>query len=998
MLNLKNRNGEQEYAQEDNLADGESKQLKSSDYPYASPEGKPTEISESFECSETVCAGRNQELPSIKVTNNDDIIIEEMYVDDWVSITNLNIPTDDITEAFIGDLSGFDFGGEDNVENETIQRVDEPDNDVESIGWSSEVPLNNKENDSEEHATGSEESTEIPSGRRIVDIFQFFEAIQRLNAHSHSNTCNFSNMRFVKELKQGLNSTFTFVCDVCKYTGIIQSNPPSNLNQQLEINYASVLGAYAVGIGFYQTQEFLGTLDVPFMAVATFDKRQKLLQNDLRIHAQQLENEAMEKEKLVAVEKKEVDVNGTPLLSGFVDGSFPKRSYRTHYDSLSGTACIIGIFLQLLDMENGSSHSYCLKHSKTVKKNFGVRYHKLIADGDSKTYKIIDEAKIYRNPTLKIEKIECILHLYRCAMGLLLKVKNLTSSEAERLLIGKNFTFCSLWCSYFHINSSQLGIKTAVKHWIQSDKSKAEKIENIRKDILNAPHHVFGDHSKCSDYFCDKDKHKDDLSRIPDMKKSGLYNNIMQALARLLENARSLLYNLNTNFPEQFNSIIAKHLGGKRVNYCTGLSYAGRVDCAAISFNTGRLVGQMKKFLSGESTLNENSVIYKIESARLKRRENTTKRGYQRKVLSYQCVCLPDKHYGTNTCQRPDLSPEVFDILKNIHLGSLEELQKDRTTVERETKDEANSNYREQVQEDVLTADKIGRICRSPTDDQFPSFVESIRYTSETVGNTKEIKHGRIFQNTALQLLSEMLKLEIKSCGIFIDRKYGFLGGHPTGLVDDEGIVLIKCPHTTFKMDINDAIEKRKTTFWTMSRKRKASDQNEVRQLVGINKKHDWYFEVQALLHVTERKFCIFAVWSGHDESSKSIKYEYVYPDEMVWSNQMEKKIVDFYYNHLLPEVIDPRKRRGMPIRGLQLKEKTLPDNTEIDPGDDETDDNDMIEQKLTTEDQPVVPSKMIKEKISIHPKMTNEKASTHPEMKKPNRVAKAVRPKPNHK
>lgn len=230
--------------------------------------------------------------------------------------------------------------------------VDAPDNEAASNGGSSEIPLKDKENHSEEHGTGSKESTEIPSGRRIVDIFPFFEAIQRLDAHSHSNTCNFSNMRFVKELKQGLNSTFTFVCDVCKYAGIIQSNPPSNLNQQLEINYASVLGAYAVGIGFYQTQEFLGTLDVPFMAVATFDKRQKLLQNDLRIHAQQLENEAMEKEKLMAVERKEVDVNGTPLLSGFVDGSFPKRSYRTHYDSLSGAACIIGIFLQLLELEN----------------------------------------------------------------------------------------------------------------------------------------------------------------------------------------------------------------------------------------------------------------------------------------------------------------------------------------------------------------------------------------------------------------------------------------------------------------------------------------------------------------------------------------------------------------------------------------------------------------------------------------------------------------------
>ncbi|XP_037025900.1 uncharacterized protein LOC119067180 [Bradysia coprophila] len=95
----------------------------------------------------------------------------------------------------------------------------------------------------------------------------------------------------------------------------------------------------------------------------------------------------------------------------------------------------------------GIESQLLLEAFENSEKNFGVRYHNLIADGDSKTYKIIDEAKIYRNPTLKIEKIECILHLYRCAMGLLWKVKNLISSEAERLLIG---------------------IKTAVKHWIGS--------------------------------------------------------------------------------------------------------------------------------------------------------------------------------------------------------------------------------------------------------------------------------------------------------------------------------------------------------------------------------------------------------------------------------------------------------------------------------------------------------------------------------------------------
>ncbi len=89
----------------------------------------------------------------------------------------------------------------------------------------------------------------------------------------------------------------------------------------------------------------------------------------------------------------------------------------------------------------GIESQLLLEAFESSEKDFGVRYHRLIADGDSKTYKVIDEAKIYRNPTLKIEKIECVLHLYRCAMGLLLKVKNLSSTEAERLLIGGHFNF-----------------------------------------------------------------------------------------------------------------------------------------------------------------------------------------------------------------------------------------------------------------------------------------------------------------------------------------------------------------------------------------------------------------------------------------------------------------------------------------------------------------------------------------------------------------------------
>lgn len=121
-------------------------------------------------------------------------------------------------------------------------------------------------------------------------------------------------------------------------------------------------------------------------------------------------------------------------------------------------------------------------------------------------------------------------------------------------------------------------------------------------------------------------------------------------------------------------------------------------------------------------------------------------------------------------------------------------------------------------------------------------------------------------------------------------------------------------------MDINEAIDKRKITFWSLSRKKKGSDKNEARQVVAVNKKHDWYFEVQGLLHITRRQYCIFAVWTGHDETSKCMKFEKIYSDEDFWKSQMESKILKFYYNHLLPEVIDPRKGRGMPIRGVKEK------------------------------------------------------------------------------
>lgn len=51
-------------------------------------------------------------------------------------------------------------------------------------------------------------------------------------------------------------------------------------------------------------------------------------------------------------------------------------------------------------------------------------------------------------------------------------------------------------------------------------------------------------------------------------------------------NAESLLYNVDTDAAETYNSVVAKFVGGKRVNYSLKGSYEARCKAAAISFNT----------------------------------------------------------------------------------------------------------------------------------------------------------------------------------------------------------------------------------------------------------------------------------------------------------------------------------------------------------------------------------------------------------------------------
>lgn len=136
-------------------------------------------------------------------------------------------------------------------------------------------------------------------------------------------------------------------------------------------------------------------------------------------------------------------------------------------------------------------------------------------------------------------------------------------------------------------------------------------------------------------------------------------------------------------------------------------------------------------------------------------------------------------------------------------------------------------------------------------------------------------------------------------CGLFVDPELPFLAASPDGLLEDS-IIEIKCPYSAKNISITEAISLKKISFWKTDK---------CGTLI-INKRHDWFYQVQGQLHITRRNVCIFVVWTEVD-----MKVEQIEKDDAFWEKNMKDKLKKFYFDCMLPEIIDSRLDRKMNIR-----------------------------------------------------------------------------------
>ncbi|KAK4882555.1 hypothetical protein RN001_005874 [Aquatica leii] len=528
-----------------------------------------------------------------------------------------------------------------------------------------------KSSDFEDISFEREVGTKPPftiSGRRIIDISYFLGQLKSLKHKGYD--CSFFDMNLVSEKIEGMQSILSFKCQVCN---IVKTVRTEDLDSKINSNLLSVLSAISSGIGYSQLSEVFAAMDIPSMSHKTYSKYHNDLSPVIHKKYENLMKTAGKEEALLAIHGGSINDDGTPIISVVVDGAWSKRSYRTNYNALSGVACITGAKTKKL-LYVGVRNKYCYvcaRSDKSIKdhdcfKNWNssstameadiivegfqkslemhnLIYGKVIGDGDSSVYRKLIAAAPY-GPTFIIEKIECRNHLLRNYLN---KLAEIAKESSFPPALRKKVT-----------NTDVLGrfrnsVTKAIEYRKQTSDSFFEKANRLKHDILNGPKHILGDHDACENYFCKKKSLEENL--VPDLQTSGLYDVVATINMRLANNAVSLLHDVDTNSAETFNSIVAKFVGGKQINFSLKGSYETRCIAAAVSYNTfGDFIGNIIKELCGT---NVGCHLEKYRLQKFKTRETRKKEKYTKR----RRFATTDLDYG------PKASNLIADMEEDLH-------------------------------------------------------------------------------------------------------------------------------------------------------------------------------------------------------------------------------------------------------------------------------------------------------------------------------------------
>lgn len=226
--------------------------------------------------------------------------------------------------------------------------------------------------------------------------------------------------------------------------------------------------------------------------------------------------------------------------------------------------------------------------------------------------------------------------------------------------------------------------------------------DGLYKDINASIFHAFDIHENCNRQLC---QHMG-LDDTNPFFGSLLWQKIKTVVAQLADKAHSLIEDVDSNVVENFNGVIAKMVGGKRINYAQRRSYQARCAPALISFNTGKLLSTVQRKVYGTSPRlsikkHENAINEKRLKAKLNIRKKNRTLVPRRLNLDYGEVV-----------DKPDLDKDTLEKAKMTFVQNLSKTNEERKEVEKRTILQSESGEWLELRRNMLTASNFGKVIK----------------------------------------------------------------------------------------------------------------------------------------------------------------------------------------------------------------------------------------------------------------------------------------------
>ncbi|XP_064479311.1 uncharacterized protein LOC135392531 [Ornithodoros turicata] len=193
-----------------------------------------------------------------------------------------------------------------------------------------------------------------------------------------------------------------------------------------------------------------------------------------------------------------------------------------------------------------------------------------------------------------------------------------------------------------------------------------------------------------------------------------------------------------------------------------------------------------------------------------------------------------------------------------------------------------------------LSSSNFGKVCKRRSTTLSSSLVKQLVYPRPF--STSATEYGKQNEDVAIRLYEAQRNCSVQKCGLFVDLEYGFLAASPDGIVQDTGIAEVKCPAS--KKDLAPEAAA------------KAQNPRKFQEQFALHQGHDYYYQIQGQFHITKREFCDSIVYT-----EQGIHIERIMRDDDFWAKKMEPFLLPFYTDCMLPEIVDPRETRSMPLR-----------------------------------------------------------------------------------